>query len=90
MNDCAPYIIENDIFLTYLKIIMSKDSDRWLETIESEMNSQCINQVWTMVEASMGMTQQVANRNINLDFLLAIATHHLESFSSGRANPFMD
>ena len=42
-NDDTPYIIENDIFLIYLKIIMSRDSDRWLETMISEMNLLYIN-----------------------------------------------
>ena len=60
---------------------MSRDFDRWLKTMKFEMNSLYINQVWTMVEATMGMTQQIANRNVNLDFLLAIAAHHLESLS---------
>ena len=54
VNDCTPYIIVNDIFLTYSKIVMSTDSDR---TMISELNFLYINQVWTMVEAPMGMTQ---------------------------------
>ena len=69
-NDYTPYIIENGVFLTYLEIIKSRDSDNCLETITSEMNSRYINQVWTMVEAPMGMTQQVANRNANPNFCL--------------------
>ena len=43
------------------------------------MDSLNINQVWTMVEVPMGMTQQVAIRDVNPDF--AIATHHLEKLS---------
>ena len=57
VNDDTPYIIENDDFLTYSMIVMSRDSDRWLETMISKLNSLYINQVWTMIEAPMGMTQ---------------------------------
>ena len=54
-------------FLTYSEIVMNRDFDRWLETMTFEMNSLYINQVWTMVETPMGVTQQIANRNVNLD-----------------------
>ena len=60
---------------------MSRDFDRWLEVMKSEMDSLYINQVWTLVEAPMGMTQLIANRNVNPNFLLATATHHLKSLS---------
>ena len=77
-NDNTLYIIENDVFLIFSEIVMSRDSNRCMT---SEMNSLYINQLWTMVEAPMGVTQQVANRNVNLDFLLAIATYYPESLS---------
>ena len=70
VNDYTPYSIMNDIILTYSEIVMGRDSDRWLETIASKMNFLYINQVWTMVEAPMGITQQAANKNVNLDYCL--------------------
>ena len=51
---------------------MSRDSDRWLETMISEMNSLYINQVWTMVEEPMGVIQWAANRNVNPDLCLLL------------------
>ena len=68
---------------------MSKDSDRWLETIILEMDSLYINQVWTMVEAPIGMTQQVAIRDVYPDFYYC-HTPSREFVSSGRANAFMN
>ena len=82
-NDYTPYIIMNNIFLTYSKIVMSRDSDRWLETITFKINSLYIDQVWTMIEAPMGMTQQIANRNVNLNFCYCY-TPSREFISSGR------
>ena len=38
-NDDTPYIIEKNIFLTYSEIVMSRDSDKQLETMKFEMNS---------------------------------------------------
>ena len=68
---------------------MSKDSDSWLETMTSEMNFLYINQVWTMVEALISMTQQVAIRDVNPDFCY-YHTPSREFVSNGRANVFMD
>ena len=68
---------------------MRRDSDNYFETIIFEMNSLYINQVWTMVVASMGMTQQVANRKVNLDFCYCHIPPR-EFVSSGRINIFMD
>ena len=44
-NDDTPYIIKNDVFLIHSEIVMSRDSDSWLEIITSKMNSLHINQV---------------------------------------------
>ena len=71
-NDYTPYIIENGVFLTYSDIVMNRDSDSWLETIISKINTLNINYVQTMVEIPMGMTQQVAVRDIYLIFAIAI------------------
>ena len=68
---------------------MSRDSDRWLETMTFEMNSLYINQVWTMVEAPIGMTQQVANRDVNLDCCYCHIPSR-EFISSERVNVFMN
>ena len=35
---------------------MSRDSDRWLEVMKSEMDSMYTNQVWTLVDAPEGVT----------------------------------
>ena len=50
------HIIENDEPLTYMKAIMSRDSDKWLEAMKSEMDSMYFNQVWTLVDAPEGVT----------------------------------
>ena len=42
-NDNIPYIIEYDFFLTYSKIVMSRDSNSWLEIIIFEINIPNIN-----------------------------------------------
>ena len=41
--DDAPYTIENDVFLIYSEIVMSRDSDRWFETMKFKMNFLYIN-----------------------------------------------
>ena len=68
---------------------MSRDSNSWSEILTSEMDSLYINQVWTMVEALMGMTQQLAVRNISSNFCYC-HTPSREVVSSGRANAFMN
>ena len=35
---------------------MSRDSDRWLEAMRSEMDSMYVNQVWTLVDAPEGVS----------------------------------
>ena len=44
-NDNESYIIENDDPMTYLKIVMSRDSDRWLGAMTFKMDSLYINQI---------------------------------------------
>ena len=41
--------------LTYTDAVMSRDSDRWLNAMRSEIDSIYDNQVWTLVEASQGV-----------------------------------
>ena len=50
------HIIENDEPLTYTEAIMSRDSNKWLEAMKSEMDSLYSNQVWTLVDAPEGVT----------------------------------
>ena len=45
------YIIENDEPLTYTEAIMSRDSKKWIEAMESEIDSMYSNQVWSLVDA---------------------------------------
>ena len=89
MNDDTSYIIMYNIFLTHLEIVMSRDSDSWLEILISKIDSLYINQVWTMVEAPMGLTQQVAFRDTYSNFCF-YHTPSREVVSSGRTNTFMN
>ena len=41
--------------LTYTDAVMSRDSDRWLNAMRSEIDSIYDNQEWTLVEASQGV-----------------------------------
>ena len=68
---------------------MNRDSDSWPETLTSEIDSLYINQVQTMVEAPMGMTQQDAIRDAYLDFCY-YHTLFREVVSNGKANAFMN
>ncbi|MCR4790616.1 MAG: DDE-type integrase/transposase/recombinase, partial [Treponemataceae bacterium] len=53
-NDEA-YIIDNDDPLTYSEAIKSRNSDRWLDAMKSEIDSMYTNQVWTLVDAPEGV-----------------------------------
>ena len=44
-NVNTSHIIENDDPMTYSKVVMSSDSDKWLNTIKFEMDSMYTNQV---------------------------------------------
>ena len=68
---------------------MSRDSDSWPEILISEMDSLYINQMWTMVGAPMGLTQQVAIRDAYLNFCFC-HTPSRKVGSSGRANAFIN
>ena len=46
----------NDEPTTYLKAIMSSDSDKWLNVMKSKMDFMYANQVWTLVDALEGVT----------------------------------
>ena len=41
--------------MTYTEAVMSRDSDRWLQAMESEIDSMDVNQVWTLVDAPEGV-----------------------------------
>ena len=57
--------------MTYTDAVMSKDSDRWLEAMRSEMDSMYVNQVWTLVDAPEGVRpigcKWVYKKNIGAD-----------------------
>ena len=55
-NDKEINIIEDNDLLTYSEAVMSRDFGRWLEATKSEMDSMYTNQVWTLVDASEGVT----------------------------------
>ena len=76
-------------YLIHSEIVMSRDSNSWPETLTSEIDSLYINQVWTLVEAPMGMTQQVAIKDAYLDSCYC-HTPSREVVSSGRVNAFMN
>ena len=48
-------VIQNDEPLTYTEAILSTDSDRWQEAMESEIDSMYVNQVWSLVDAPEGV-----------------------------------
>ena len=48
-------IIQNDEPLTYTEAVMSRDSDKWLQAMESEIDSMYVNQVWNLVDAPEGV-----------------------------------
>ena len=56
-NNNTPHIIENDDPMTYSEAVISRNSDRWLKAIKFEMDFLYINQVWTLVEVPVGVTQ---------------------------------
>ena len=50
------HIIENNEPLTYSKAVMSRNSNKWLETMKSEIDFMYTNQMWTLVDALEGVT----------------------------------
>ena len=55
-NDNSIIIIQNDDPLTYSEAVMSRNLDRWLEVMKSEMDVMYTKQVWTLVDAPEGVT----------------------------------
>ena len=55
-NDNTPHIIENDDPTIYSEAVMSNDSDKWLEAMKFEIDFIYVNQVWTLIDASEGVT----------------------------------
>ena len=41
--------------MTYLEVIMSSDSDKWLSAMKSKMDSIYTNHIWTLVDAPEGV-----------------------------------
>ena len=76
-------------YLSHSEIVISRNSNSGPEILISEMNSWYINQIWTMIEAPMGMTQQVAIRDAYSDFCYC-HTVTREAIPSGRTNVFMN
>ena len=64
-------IIQDDDPLTYSEAVMSKDSDRWLKAMKSEMDSIYINLVRTLVDALKGVIpigyKQIFKKKIGVD-----------------------
>ncbi|KAL2486648.1 Reverse transcriptase Ty1/copia-type domain-containing protein [Abeliophyllum distichum] len=62
---------EEDEHTTYAELKSSVDSKRWLEGIESEMNSMYENPIWTLVDPPKGVKtigcKLVYKKNINMD-----------------------
>ena len=48
-------IIQDDDLLTYSEAVMSRDSDRWLKAMKSEIDYMYINQVRTLVDEPKGV-----------------------------------
>ena len=55
-NDNMINIIQDDDPLTYSKAVMSRDLDRWLEVMKSEIDSMYTNQLWTLVDVPEDVT----------------------------------
>ena len=54
-NDNIINIIQDDDLLIFSKAVMSRDSDRRLKAMKSEMDLMYINQVWILVDAPKGV-----------------------------------
>ena len=54
-NDNSINIIQDDDPVTYSEAVTSKDSDKWLEAMKSEMDFMYSNQVWNLVDAPKGV-----------------------------------
>ena len=54
-NNNEASIIQDDDPVTYSEAVESNDSDKWLNTMKSEMDSMYSNQVWTLVDPPEGV-----------------------------------
>ena len=70
-NDNETSIIQDDDPLTYSEAIMSKDSDKWLDAIKSEIDSMYTNQLWVLADAPEDVTliecKSVFKKKIRVD-----------------------
>ena len=70
-NDNSINIIQDVDLLTYSKAVMSRDSNRWMEAMKSEMDSMNTNQVWILIDTPVGVTpiecKWVFKRKIGVD-----------------------
>ena len=48
------FIINNDEPTTYNEVLLDKDSEKWLQAMNSEMDSIYENEVWTSVDPPIG------------------------------------
>ena len=48
------FIIYNDEPTTYNEVLLNKDSEKWLQAMNSEMDSIYENEVWTLVDPPIG------------------------------------
>jgi hypothetical protein len=48
-------LLDNDEPMTYTKAMMGPDSEKWLETMESKVESMHDNQVWNLVDPINGV-----------------------------------
>ena len=48
-------LMDQDELVTYQEAIIGPESKKWLEVMKCEMDSMYTNQVWTLVEAPVGV-----------------------------------
>ena len=64
-------LMDNDRPLTYQDAMSSPDSEKWLETIKSEMEAMYRNKVWTLVDPPEGVKpigcEWVLKKKTNMD-----------------------
>ena len=76
-------LIKDDEPTTYEEYLNSLESDKWLETMQSEMDSMYENQVWTLVDPPIGC-KWVFKKNTDMEgnvvtynaWLVAKGHHH--------------
>jgi hypothetical protein len=64
-------LMENDEPMTYIEAIKGPNSDKWLEAMESELNSMHDNQVWNLVDPIEGVRpidcKWIFKKNLDMD-----------------------